>query len=314
MDNDNFCHPHETLTGVGGEPPGSESKVVTEDPPVILTNTANLDDSLILPLYPPKECSPKYMVLQCSCGRRIVPSTCMGLDCEICHPYVGQRRANSVLRRLLGSTLYQKRQHWSRAVIYTVFTVPPAIRERFYFEKAAWQKVRKKAWRILKTHFGGRFGVEATHPSGDSNTGRFHPHLNFLWIQRDGYRPFLDIKLLRYEWARVLKTLSVDVYSQYSNDVVQIIHWVKYVARTFPGSHKWTGPLRWYGNYPKMVKPHDVGCCDCKQRFTLIGWIDARHVDEYCETGIMIGRDPPWYDDKYIIRSKRGPPENFEQF
>ena len=31
---------------------------------------------------------------------------------------------------------------------------------------------------------------------------------------------------------------------------------------------------------------------------------DARLVKEYEETGMLIGRDPPWYDDNLIQRVK----------
>jgi len=226
----------------------------------------------------------------------------MSLDCENCRDAVGKRRAWSVIKRILQYKLYQRYKYTEFNVIYTVFTVPPDARESFFFDKSAWQKVRKKAWRILKDNFGAKYGVEVTHPAGDVNTQTFHPHLNFIWIQRDGYRPFIDVDLLRKKWSEVLSLEKTDVHSQYTNHIARVVHWCKYITRTFPGTHEWTGPLRWYGKYPKTPSPGEVCCSDCGQRFKVIGWIDARLVKEWEETGYSIGRDPPWYDDANIVR------------
>jgi len=297
------CTPAPTVK-VGVGLPDSSPLDKPTNPSVILNDTANLDEFFTIPLYPPSHCSPKYMVLECNCGRRIVPSTCMALDCENCKEFVGRRRSDSILRRLLQGTLYQRRRWWKTAVIYTVFTVPESHRERMC-DRHEWQRTRKKAWNILKKNFGAKYGVEITHPVGDKDKSRFHPHLNFLWIQHAGYRPFLDQAVLYQQWKNVLKADSVNVYSQYSHSIPKIIHWCKYVSRTFPGTHKWSGPMRWYGKYPKDVKPERCTCLDCGCHFRVIGYIEAEEVDRYHETGYFMGLDPPWYDDSKILHVRR---------
>lgn len=286
--------------GVGDAPPVPSVKVGGEDPPVIFTNTANLDGfEPLVPLYPPSHCTMKYVVIGCKCNRRILPSSCMSLDCEICAPHVGKRRADSVLRRLLGDVLYQRPKHWKRAVIFTSFTIPPKLRESFLDNKA-WSTVRKKAWRILKKNFGAKYGVEASHPIGDKNPNVFHPHLNFLWVQRPGWRPFIDKDVLQREWCKVLDVEMVDVYTQYSHHVRQIAHWAKYICRTFPGNHKWAGCLRWYGKYPKQTRPDKVTCADCGSTFRVIGYVSVELVDQWFEHGQLMGRAPPWERDADI--------------
>jgi len=288
--------------GVEGSNPAPLKNGLGDSPPVILNGTANLDAGIPVPFYRASQCTPKFIVLSCACGRRIVPSTCMSLDCERCKDQVGKRRSWSVLKRLLGHKLYQRYEYSGLNVIYTVFTVPPDARAGFFFDKSAWQKIRKKAWRILKDNFGAKFGFEATHPAGDKISLTFHPHLNFVWVQRPGFRPFINVDLLREKWSKALNLEKTDVHSQYTNRIARVVHWCKYVTRTFPGTHKWTGPLRWYGQYPKIPQPSDCGCEKCGKKFTVIGWIDARLVKEWEEIGIMMGRDPPWLNDDNIVR------------
>lgn len=287
-------------TGARGDPRAPGSKVGLVTPDCYLDYTANLDPDFALPFYPPTKCDPKYIVLQCKCSRTIVPSTCMSLDCLGCKDHVGKRRARSVARRLIGYNHSVRKYHHGKPVIYTVLTVPKEIRERFYLNHDAWRKARKKLWYVLKNYFGGKFGVEATHPSGDKNPNVFHPHLNFLWIQRRGFRAFIDVDRLRAEWQKILDVDTADVYSQYSSDVRRIMHWSKYVTRVFPGNHQWTGPLRWFGKYPKIKIVRECHCDECQCRFRVIGFIDARLVREYEDTGMLIGRDPPWYNDSLI--------------
>ena len=292
----------------------SVSKVGLESPqvslrgfpasPVILSSTANLDRLPSVPFYEPARCDPKYIVLQCNCGRTIVPSSCMSLDCVACKDQVGKRRAQSVIRRLIGQGYGQKHRFNRTTVIYTVLTIPKQIRDKFYSQPKEWRKVRKKVWYVLKNYFGGKYGVEATHPVGDKDKKTFHPHLNFLWVQRRGFRPFIDVARLRHEWEKILKVDQADVYSQYTTHIRRIIHWAKYVTRTFPGTHAWTGPLRWFGRYPKVKITRECYCSECQARFRVIGFLDARLIDEWQKTGMLIGRDPPWYDDKLIDHVK----------
>ncbi|MBA7646925.1 hypothetical protein ES703_54693 [subsurface metagenome] len=213
---------------------------------------------------------------------------------------MGKRRADTVLKRLLGATYYQRSKHWKTAVIFTTLTIPPRLREH-YLDSKAWTKVRKKAWQILKKYFGAKFGVEVSHPVGDRRPDVFHPHLNFLWVQVKGHRPFIDRALLQRKWAEVIGERVVDVYTQYAYHIRQIAHWAKYVTRTFPGNHKWAGSLRWYGKYPKKTRLEHTICADCGSRFHVIGSISVDVVDQWIEYGQLSGRDPPWERDKDIV-------------
>jgi len=280
------------------------SKVGLDDPSVILTNTANLDRFTDVPFYPPTKCDPKFLVLQCNCTRVIVPSTCMSLDCLGCRDHIGKRRTQSVVRRLLNKSYGQRNNYNRKPILYTVLTVPESIREHYYLQPQEWRKVRRKLWHVLKNYFGALYGVEATHPVGDKDPKAFHPHLNFLWVQRKGFRPFLDVDRLRLEWQKILNVETADVYSQYTSDIRRIYHWAKYVTRTFPGTHDWTGPMRWFGKYPKIKIIRECHCSECQSQFRVIGTLDARLVNEWQETGMLMGRDPPWHDDNLVVRFK----------
>lgn len=291
-------------TGVEGYAPLSP-KVGSDVPDIMSTHTANLG-ILYPPQEPPKSCTPKYVVLQCGCGRRIQPSTCMSLDCTVCREHVGRRRADAVVRRL--------KFHRFKPVIYTVFTVPLAIRERFY-ERKEWQKVRLRIWKVLKRKFGARYGCEASHPVGDpaldhgeiiadTNGEVFHPHLNFLWVQFNGWSPFIDVELLRKEWARILGVDVVDVWTNYSGSPGRVVKWARYVFRTFPGMHKWTGSARWYGKYPRARKQPQAMCIECGYPITVVGTISHWDVDDWMSVQHWGDTDPPWYDDSKIRRYK----------
>jgi len=207
----------------------------------------------------------------------------------------------------MGHTLYQRRKNTVKTLIYTIFTVPKAIREQ-YLDKAEWQKARKRVWTLLKEYFGALYGVEVTHPIGDKDRKNFHPHLNFLWVQKSGFKPFIDVDLLRKKWGEVLKVDISDVYSQYTTKVARIVHWIKYVTRTFPGTHKWTGSMRWYGKYPKEKVPVEYVCNECGCHFRLIGYVSGEDVDNWYKRGILLGIDPPWERDECITHLKKRKP------
>jgi hypothetical protein len=187
-------------------------------------------------------------------------------------------------------------------VCYTVFTIPPHLRDQFFDPKAI-QKVRKLAWQMLKTKFGALFGVESTHPVG-SETTMFNPHLNFVWTPRKGFRPYIDTELLRQEWANILGVRMVDVWHQYSVQSNQIYKWCEYVGRPFPGYSWWKGSIRWYGKYPKSKVKSEFLCGDCGCPYQRIGTIDAIIVNDYYSHGWLIGLDPPWYKNSNIVLSR----------
>jgi hypothetical protein len=292
--------------GVEGEPP---TVLKVDVPPYYLDPIAKPHGSPdITGLFKtsPLSCTPRYAVLECGCGRRVVPQSCHRLDCLTCAKDIGLRRSNSLFNRITTHPTpiqHQYKHYRSQVVIYTVFTVPESIRDKFK-EPRYWQRARKEIWRCLRADYGGLYGVEVSHPIGDEAPTKFHPHLNFLWVQRDGYRPYIDVTGLRMRWAQILGVQSADVHSQYSDSHYLIRHWTNYVTRTFPGYHWWTGPVRWYGHYPIMKRVISL-CPDCGCRIMIIGYLLEEDVQSYYERGYLMGRDPPWYDDSLIMRVNR---------
>lgn len=281
--------------------------------PIISNSTANLTDRSAqllawevyipdLPKHSTTKCTPKYVVYQCDCKRHIVPSTCMSKNCTICAPHVQSRTADSIFRRFSQKSDIRKLGGNIRQVCYTVFTIPPHLRDKF-LDPIAIKKVRKLAWEILKTKFGALFGVEATHPIGSEST-MFHPHLNFVWSQRKGFRPYIDTHLLQIEWANILDVRIVDVWHQYSDKSTQIYKWCEYVGRPFPGYSWWKGSIRWYGKYPIVHIKHDYICPDCGCYYRRLGTIEGSVVSDYYAHGWLIGLDPPWYDSINITRCR----------
>jgi hypothetical protein len=176
--------------------------------------------------------------------------------------------------------------------------VPISIRDK-YLDPIYWKRVRKEMWQCLKNTYGAYFGVEISHPIGDEAPTVFHPHLNVLWVQRDGYKPFIDVTALRTAWAGILGVELADVHTQYTDNLYQIRHWTNYVSRTFPGYSWWIGPVRWYGSYP-VIRKREYICPECGETIRLIGHVSWWDVNEYYTTGIRMGLSPPWERDKDI--------------
>lgn len=269
----------------------------TKDAFFILNTTANLDP-IVKIFSEKKQCELKYLVVECECGRSVVPSGCMSLACTRCANAVGSRRSRRIYDKLMVHLHHD-------AVIYTVFTIP-IERRASLTDKKKWGKLRKKAWDILKG-FGGRFGVEASHPISEENPTQFHPHLNFLWRQRKGFRPFINVEALRIAWAKELKVAEINVNTRYSREAGSIKHMCNYVARTFPGLHKWAGSIKWFGKYPKSgkEKKEKSFCGDCGEELKAVGTIYGWLVKDWYSQGFTGERAPPWDDSKNVTLFKR---------
>lgn len=288
-------------TGVKGSNPLSpeSGRRLCTPAGIILTDRVNLADILPPPMVSPTACTPKFRVFECGCGRHIRPLVCDSKDCIVCQPYITMKRAYSVFDRFTGALVFNGRNMSFRPVIYSVFTVPVSIRERYY-DRHAWQKVRLKIWKVLKAKFGAKFGVEVSHPVGEDTTV-FHPHLNFLWVQKNGWSPFIDVNLLQTAWSGILGVEVSDVHTEYAGNEAQVMSWCKYVCRTFPGMSLWQGSMRWYGKYPRNKHLEEYLCPECGQPFKLIGYLETKVVEDYNKRGFLTGIDPPWYRSECII-------------
>jgi len=262
-------------------------------------------------------CKPDFYVDACECKKFLVPTACMRKDCPNCAPFVQNRTAHSIFRRFMSQQKMVKGHVVNPTICYTVLTIPPHMRDRFINPKEI-KKVRQKAWEMLRTSFGAWFGVESTHPIGDKSP-MFHPHLNFLWMVRDGFTPFIDVSLLQRLWAEILDVLVVDVWHQYSALSAQIFKWCEYVGRPFPGYSWWKGSIRWYGKYPLVTVKKERLCPDCGAVIRRIGIIKAVDVSDFYAHGWLMGLDPPWYNNKNLIpcrgrkkhgRDERGDPDD----
>ena len=190
-----------------------------------------------------KPCSPKYYEFACSHTFHYRRVGCMHRDCPDpdCTRAVGSRRASRARSRLDAGRK-------GRAVCYTVLTVPPELRETFV-DRPTWRAALKVMNRILHEKFGAMYAVECSHPWGDKDPSKFHPHANFLWVSNAG--AYLSVERLQREWGNVIRSVRLPVvYHQYSYDARQIAHFVRYVTRDFVGFSKWCGSMRWYGDYP----------------------------------------------------------------
>lgn len=133
---------------------------------------------------------------------------------------------------------------------------------------------------IFKKDFGFEFGVEISHPISEAAEEVFHPHINLLWLQKPGQKPFIDLDKLRQAWAKLLQYGGpVDVHHAYYTDKKKIMHKCRYVARSFPGLSIWVGSLRWYGKPPKM-DPEVIVCPKCGQCYIIMDFITEH---EYLE-------------------------------
>jgi hypothetical protein len=243
-------------------------------------------------------CTPKYLTVICGCssteGARDVRSGCMKADCPDCADQLRKRRAVRITRRL--ETIRR-----GRPILYTDFTVPPDYRKP-YGVRFEWRNVVKKLVGVLKESYGLELALEYSHPIGDEDPDRFHPHLNLLWIQRPPYKPFFepeDLEKLRTIWRRLLgitdDTQPVVLHHSYTNEYrvypsgpkkgkripvkAQIMHLAKYVARPFPGLSTWIGSVRWYG---KLVKLPDeiIVCPKCKQMYHVLFFLSEEEYEE----------------------------------
>lgn len=247
-------------------------------------------------------CEPYYIVVACGCGHHTVKSGCMKKNCVTCKDYTSHHRAKETFKRFV-PLLWRDEEflakdgfrHLNNKVIYTVFTMPPELRPK-YVDKKKCRLLRSKLWKLLES-FGASFGCEVTHPIGDKNPDLFSPHFNFIWRQRETFKPFINVAKLNEGWAKILKTnLAVDCWTEYEDKIENIRHICNYVCRTFPQYAEWSGYIRWYGNYPDVKDEGEV-CQKCHEKIIAIGTANIFSLDGYLSEFQKSGVDPPKYFD-----------------
>lgn len=241
-----------------------------------------------------KRCQTTPLLVRCGCGWQKIETGCGSADCVDCADKVAARRARRARQRIevarpalpeLGRTpAYAAKQ--GQPVHYVVLTLPPELRAG-YLDPVAWRELGRKAWRMLR-RFGFAFAIEATHPvgdkaseaalEGDGDPAVFAPHLNFLAVQRAGFRWTLDLDALRAEWATVLGwrgphavQLHVQLFfpgSQREEDKRAWAHATRYALRPFPGWQAWLPSVRWFGRYPHVE--YTCTCPHCRTAFAVV--------------------------------------------
>lgn len=229
---------------------------------------------------PAEPCVRTWKVAACECRTKIYESGCCRLCCRSCESHLRARRAGSFRDRI-------EPARRGKPLIYTIFTVPLYLRA-LAADPKVWSSWRRRIWKYLKKKHGGLFAVERTDPCGDSDERVWHPHLNFLWIQRDGFRPYLDVGALRQEWARIIgATGEVNAWTQYSSNDRKIGHWYWYLSRTWPdwqATAKKHMTVRWLGSYP--TKPEkQKRCPDCGADFVSLDCGSKAQAEELAQLG-----------------------------
>jgi hypothetical protein len=212
-------------------------------------------------------------------------------------------------------------------VHYLTFTVPPALRAR-YTDRKEWLALAREAFRILRRH-GMACAVEATHPVGDKaaeaveldgDACTFHPHLNFLAVQRKGWRYKLDVHELREQWAEALGIDSpsslpfphVEIHwpqSARDRDKAAWAHVTRYVLRPFAGWQAWLPSVRWFGAYPKGVD-YTCKCPTCRRTFDIVAAGDQARAIYYARA-TELGLDLVEYglaDHRPVVLAPLDPP------
>ena len=276
----------------------------TGAPPLLQVNPEDssdfwLDDRPPLP-RPPECCgAPFNAVRGCGCGTEAVRAHCDDRMCgeEYCQRKIRDRRARKIRRRLEGGmqTLREVLEILGEpsrvALIYSVFTVPPRLR------MAATSKKTWKSWidrliRFLKKDLDLCFAVERSDPAGKCDLAKaspfpctcqkcttWHPHVNLLWVRKDGQGWIDDDKraLISANWKRITgehPENPIDVHHEYAipgrseKDDAKLGHWASYQGRAWPF---WERPelayhtrVKWFGKCPKTPDDdNDGSCAEC---------------------------------------------------
>ena len=253
-------------------------------------------------------CTPSYWRKTCGCGSKVVRTGCMNANCPNCTEKVTKRRAVRSLRRI-------DSVRNGRPLIYTVFTIPPILREK-YTDRKALGELSRKVWKLLKKNYRGEFALSAAHPHGDAKPGEarpelFHPHINLCWLQKRGSSAFLDVDALRAQYREILglpEDSPVDLQTQYHTQPEKIFHVIKYAVRNFPGFAKWCGSIRWLGSYPRKMKDDDRA--DVCKKCGNIYLVERSNVLDWQEYQRQLVREkyesPPGMDLVPVFRNGEG--------
>lgn len=249
-------------------------------------------------------CPERWIIITCSCRPHLVRSGCMNRNCERCFDRVKARAGARAENRLTHN------RGWFDPILKTIFTVPPHLYEKMSNRKV-WRSTLRKVVAMLKADFGFKFGIEASHPTGEA-LDVFKPHANFLWRQKPGFRASLNLTKLREKWRDILGLHKDAKLANPHHEFIipnseeaknKLAHACAYTLRPFPGWSHWTGSVRWYGSYPRGIKQKqtDAPCLTCGENFKYMGVATDEEVEMWklreWEFRLLyppdVGRSPP---------------------
>lgn len=229
---------------------------------------------------PPNPCGAPFLaVTGCGCGLKRVRQHCDKRGCaeEYCREKIRSRRARKIKARLdAGRTD-------GRAVIYTVFTVPPE-RRGAAGDRKTWKKWIDRLLRYMRKELALEYAVERTDPCGEDGE-TWHPHSNLLWIRKNGFRGYLEptqLAALKAKWASIVYGTKetngkpISVHTAFSTDEARIRHWCSYMGRTWS---QWEDDfpyhlrIKWLGHPPKTPPKEVARPCEkcgkdvCRMQF-----------------------------------------------
>lgn len=272
--------PPETQCDGGGRDELRPSPVILKDPEGVLSNLVQHPTPA-----PAEPCTPSWSTGACGCESWAFEAGCSRLSCRGCEEKLRTRRMLEIRRRFEGPAGRN-----GKPVLYTVLTVPPELRARAA-DPDTWRKWRRAAWKAMKLRFGGLFAVERTDPCGDRAPDKWHPHLNFLWVQVDGTKPFINVAELAEAWREIIGSYRrPSIHHAYDEHPARLQHWYWYMGRTWPdwhGSVKRHLSVRWMGKFPTKI-PKPTNCEDCGQPFVFVTGLDRKAAEELAALG-------PWH-------------------
>ncbi len=227
--------------------------------------------------------APYRAVKACGCGAAAVRDHCDKKSCG--HNYCSDRN-----RKRRASDIEDRMEHSrrGRALIYTVFTVPPSRREAAA-ERVTLRPRHKKdgtiepreEWRwkgwlaelveYLKEELGLDYAVERSDPAGGEHPDRWHPHVNLLWVRKNGhgYLSPEELGLLKARWKEIIgedPERPISIWTAFAQDanVARRRHWYSYQGRTWPAWEEkfpYHCRVKWLGKPAKAPDRETDPCC-----------------------------------------------------
>lgn len=198
----------------------------------------------------------------CGCGVNVVRDHCDNLSCS--HPYCEEKNRDRRGRDVFDRIQLARR---GRALVYSIFTVPPSRREAAADSKT-WKRWLRNLIAYLKKDFDLEYAAERSDPCGEDGE-RWHPHVNLLWVRHSGKGWIEDQEreAIQARWKKIIGLRSEDpinIRHQYSREERKIGFWCRYLGRPWPRwakGQKYLLRVKWFGRPPKVEKDPGAAAC-----------------------------------------------------